>query len=170
MAAPQISLSELRPGRCVRIVLLLIPNILIFQSFLIQASVSMNRLNTFRELLREGAMYELSGFDVNRSDNHFKLCDSVVSIQLNNCKFRSLEQLIALANTNIQLPDIEVSDIRTTYNDHTQTTQRVMVNIKVDNNATVCVSVFDSVAEQLHKRLEASVVQPKVMVATNINP
>ena len=34
----------------------------------------------------------------------------------------------------------------------------------------MCVSVFDSVAELLHKRLEAGVVQPRVMVATNINP
>ncbi|KAG2288415.1 hypothetical protein Bca52824_048019 [Brassica carinata] len=125
------------------------------QSSLIQASVPVHRLNTFRELLREGAMYELSGFDVSRSNNHFKLFDSVVAIWLNEFtkmvevpavanhiptemfRFRSVEQLMSLANTNVELPDIigEVSDIRTTYNDHTQTTQRVMVNIRVDNDA-----------------------------------
>ncbi|KAF8050973.1 hypothetical protein N665_1839s0004 [Sinapis alba] len=128
-------------------------------------------------------MYELSGFDVTRSNNHFKLGDSVVSIRLNEFtkmievpavanpirteifRFRSLEELKALANTNVPLPDI-----RTTYNDHAQTTQRVMVNIRVDNDATVCVSVFNTVAELLHKRLEAGGVQPRVMVATNINP
>ncbi|CAF1919223.1 unnamed protein product [Brassica napus] len=200
MAAPQFSLSELRPGRCARIV---VTRLLRFWearnakkdgelmgSSLIQASVPVHRLNTFRELLREGAMYDLSGFDVSRSNNNFKLCDSVVAIWLNEFtkmvevpavanhiptemfRFRSVEQLMSLANTNVELPDIigEVSDIRTTYNDHTQTTQRVMVNIRVDNDATVCVSVFYSVAELLHKRLEHGVVQPKVMVATNINP
>ncbi|CAF1838362.1 unnamed protein product [Brassica oleracea var. botrytis] len=198
--------TGLRPGRCARIV---VTRLLRFWearnakkggelmgSSLIQASVPVHRLNTFRELLREGAMYELSGFDVSRSNNHFKLFDSVVAIWLNEFtkmvevpavanhiptemfRFRSVEQLMSLANTNVELPDIigEVSDIRTTYNDHTQTTQRVMVNIRVDNKpffslaATQCVSVFYSVAELLHKRLEHGVVQPKVMVATNINP
>ncbi|KAG2268117.1 hypothetical protein Bca52824_062672 [Brassica carinata] len=64
----------------------------------------------------------------------------------------------------------EVCDIRTTYNDHSQTTQRLMANDRVDKDATVCVSVFDSLAELLHKRLEAGVVHPKVMIETNINP
>ncbi|WZZ51387.1 hypothetical protein YC2023_051494 [Brassica napus] len=112
-------------------------------SSLIQAYVSVHRLNTFRELLREGAMYELSGFDVTKSNNRFKLGFSAVAIRLNKFtkmvevhavsnliptemfRFRSVDQLMSLANTNVELPDIigEVSDIRTTYNDHTQTTQ-----------------------------------------------
>uniref|UniRef100_M4FBD1 Uncharacterized protein n=1 Tax=Brassica campestris TaxID=3711 RepID=M4FBD1_BRACM len=88
-------------------------------------------------------MYELSGFDVTRSNNRFKLGDSAMAIWLNKFTnmvevpavanliptemfmFRSVDQLMSLANTNAELPDIigEVSDIRTTYNDHTQTIQ-----------------------------------------------
>ncbi|WZZ72665.1 hypothetical protein YC2023_084035 [Brassica napus] len=49
------------------------------KSSLIKISVSVHRLNTFRE----GALYELSGFDVTRSNNHFKLCNSNVAIRLN---------------------------------------------------------------------------------------
>ncbi|CDY71438.1 BnaUnng04350D [Brassica napus] len=53
------------------------------KSSLIKISVSVHRLNTFRELLKEGALYELSGFDVTRRNNHFKLCNSNVAIRLN---------------------------------------------------------------------------------------
>nr|VDD32463.1 unnamed protein product [Brassica oleracea] len=71
-------------------------------------------LNTFRQLLRERAMYGHSGFDVIRSKNHFKLSVSVVAIRLYKFKvpavansipfrFSKLEQVIALKNTNVQL-------------------------------------------------------------------
>ncbi|WZZ81878.1 hypothetical protein YC2023_102450 [Brassica napus] len=94
-------------------------------------------------------------------NNHFKLCDSIVAIRLDEFtkmdevtivanlipseifRFRSVDQLMALANTNVELPGLE---------------------------STVCVSVYDSLAEILHMRLEAGVVHLKVMVATNINP
>ena len=75
-------------------------------------------------------MYELSGFDVTRSNSHFKLCDSVVSIRLNEFtkmvevaavanpiptemfRFRTLEELMALANTNVHLPGVSSSLLR----------------------------------------------------------
>lgn len=62
-------------------------------------------------------MYELSGFDVTRSNNYFKLFDSIVAIRLNEFtkmdevtivvnpiptkmfKFRSVDQLMDLPNT-----------------------------------------------------------------------
>ncbi|WZZ35444.1 hypothetical protein YC2023_018845 [Brassica napus] len=68
---------------------------------------------------------------------------------------------MSLANTNVELPYIigEVCDIRITVRQWL-----------TSEDATLCVSVFDSVAELLHKRLEAGVVHQKVMVATNINP
>nr|VDD29303.1 unnamed protein product [Brassica oleracea] len=57
---------------------------------------SVHRLNTFRELLKEGALYELSGFDVTRSNNHFKLCNSNVAIRLNQST--KLVEVPAVAN------------------------------------------------------------------------
>nr|VDD09102.1 unnamed protein product [Brassica oleracea] len=85
-------------------------------------------------------------------------------------RFRSVDQLMALANTNVELPSLSSAFSLATYNDHTQTTQGFLINIRLDKESTVCVSVFGSVAEILHMRLEAGVVHPKVMVATNINP
>ena len=67
-------------------------------------------------------MSELSGFDVTRSNNRFKLGFSAVAIRLNKFtnmvevhvvanliptemfRFRSVEQLMSLANTNVELP------------------------------------------------------------------
>ena len=63
----------------------------------------------------------LVGFDVNRSNNDFKLLDSIVAIRLHEFTklvkvhdaanhiptemfmFRELEQVIALTNTNVEL-------------------------------------------------------------------
>ncbi|CAN7062048.1 unnamed protein product [Brassica rapa subsp. trilocularis] len=78
------------------------------------SSKLLHHLNTFRQLLRERAMYGLSGFDVIRSKNHFKLSVSVVAIRLYEFKFLAvanpipfkfskLEQVIVLTNTNVQL-------------------------------------------------------------------
>ncbi|WZY95223.1 hypothetical protein YC2023_067552 [Brassica napus] len=71
MAASQIVLSELRPGCCARIVV-----------------TRLLRFWEARNAKKGGALMgvdmlllddqELSGFDVTRSSNHFKLCDSVV--------------------------------------------------------------------------------------------
>ncbi|CAN7043003.1 unnamed protein product, partial [Brassica rapa subsp. trilocularis] len=75
-----------------------------------------------RQRFVEGSVYSLSGFDVTHSDNKFRLSDAPVSIrftdgtafdELTNSgksiptemfRFQSYDQLLALANTNRQLP------------------------------------------------------------------
>ncbi|CAF2045914.1 unnamed protein product [Brassica napus] len=172
MATSQISLSELKAGR----------------SSECEEKWSKSTCDSW--MIREGAMYEVSEFEMTRCNNHFKFCDSNLAIQFNNftkfievhavpnpiptekIRLHKFEELMNLANTNVQLPNPylsyifghlipasfalseiigEVSNIRTIYNDKSQTTQRVMVHIKID-------------------KLETGVRRPTVMLAISINP
>ncbi|KAF2538702.1 hypothetical protein F2Q70_00005537 [Brassica cretica] len=62
--------------------------LLVTKSNLIQGIIASHRLNAFKNLLREGGVYELSVFDVARRNSHFKLCETL---------------LMALANSNVDL-------------------------------------------------------------------
>ncbi|KAH0897845.1 hypothetical protein HID58_047413, partial [Brassica napus] len=64
-----------------------------YTSTLIQGSIASHRLNSFENLLREGGVYELSVFDVARSNNHFnvRLVPSMVILRnLSQSRSRSL--------------------------------------------------------------------------------
>ncbi|CAF1698450.1 unnamed protein product [Brassica napus] len=63
---------------------------------------------------------------------------------------------MALSNTNTELPDIigVVILIKTTSTDLSQTTQRIMSNIRINGSATVYLSVFDVQVSQLHQKLD----------------
>ncbi|KAF3577673.1 hypothetical protein DY000_02034366 [Brassica cretica] len=87
-----------------------------------QATINANRLSTFRERLSAGTMYSISGFDVARCAQKFKLTDSSLMIRFNDStefdvltdpvsplpeerfRFRNQTELVGLANTNNQLP------------------------------------------------------------------
>ncbi|KAH0936152.1 hypothetical protein HID58_013269, partial [Brassica napus] len=112
---------------------------------------------------------------VNRSNNDFKLLDSILvkvhavanPIPTEMFMFRELEQVMALTNTNVEL---QICETMTTYDDQSHTTQCVMVNIRVDKDMIVCLSVFDSLTELLHKRLETGVCQARVMMRPATTP
>ncbi|CAF1935453.1 unnamed protein product, partial [Brassica oleracea var. botrytis] len=104
MANSYTLLADLRAGRCSNTV-----------------EVRLLR-QTYRQDFNEGFIYSLSGFDVTRSNNNFRLSDALVSIRFGEgirftqvtdsdkviptemFRFRSYDQLLALTNTNRQLP------------------------------------------------------------------
>ena len=91
-----------------------------------QATSNANRLSTFRERLSAGTMYSISGFDVARCAQNFKLTDSSLMIRFNDStefdvltdpvsplpeegfRFRNQTELVGLANTNNQLPGTDM--------------------------------------------------------------
>ncbi|CAN6876937.1 unnamed protein product [Brassica oleracea] len=140
---------------------------------LVQGCVSAVHQRKFRERLAEGSVYTLSGFDVTRSKPKFKLSDGPVSIRFNegtdfeklaatariipteHFRFRTHEQILELANTSRQLPDVigEVRAIRSTITDRLPGAQRVMLTLRMESDVNVCVSLFDSLAVAFHTKL-----------------
>ncbi|XP_013631145.1 PREDICTED: uncharacterized protein LOC106336758 [Brassica oleracea var. oleracea] len=157
---------------------------------MMQATISAHRLPQYQERLTAGAMYSIADFDVARCAQNFRLSDSSLMIRFNESTsfdeiddpvsalpeeaFRSHDQseLLGLANTNTQLPDIigEILSVKSTVTDPPEEKNRVMVTLKMDSNDTVTLSLFYSQAVAFHKQLEAMRVDPKVIVATSINP
>ncbi|KAF3496128.1 hypothetical protein DY000_02053533 [Brassica cretica] len=140
--------------------------------------------------MTEGSVYTLSGFDVTRSSPKYRLSDAPVAIRFNDgtlfeklamiartiptehfC-FRPYDQILELANTGKQLPDImgEFCAIRSTITDRIPGAQRVMLNLRLGRDTTVCVSIFDSLALAFHSKLDGYRREPRFVVVTAVNP
>ncbi|KAL0723590.1 hypothetical protein Bca4012_038189 [Brassica carinata] len=144
----------------------------------------------FRERLTEGSVYTLSGFDVIRSKPKFRLADGPVSIRFNegtaveklattartipteHFRFRTHQQILELANSGRQLPDVigELCAIWSTITDRIPGAQRVMLTLRVDSDVNVCVSLFDNLALAFHAKLDGYGREPRIVLITGINP
>ncbi|CDY18487.1 BnaA01g27080D [Brassica napus] len=144
----------------------------------------------FRQRMTEGSVYTLSGFDVTRSSPKYRLSDAPVAIRFNDgtefeklattsrtiptehFRFRPYDQILGLANTGRQLPDVmgELSEIRSTITDRIPGAQRVMLNLRLGSDTTVCVSIFDSLALAFHSKLDVYGKEPRIVVVTAVNP
>ncbi|CAN6823506.1 unnamed protein product [Brassica oleracea] len=125
------------------------------RSTVMQVTISAGRLPQFLEQLHAGTMFSVSGFDVSRCAQNFRLTDSSLMIRFNEStsfqeltepvsplpeeafRFRNHSELIGLANTNTQLPDIigEILSVKSTVCDPPEEKNRVMVTLKLDRLA-----------------------------------
>uniref|UniRef100_A0A0D3C477 Uncharacterized protein n=1 Tax=Brassica oleracea var. oleracea TaxID=109376 RepID=A0A0D3C477_BRAOL len=104
---------------------------------------------------------------VNSNDStEFDVLSNPVSpIPAKGFRFRNQTELVGLANTNTQLPDIigEIVAVKSTVSDPPEDKNRVMVTVKLEN-------LFDAQAVSFHQKLGGMRGDPKVIVATSINP
>ncbi|XP_013745959.1 uncharacterized protein LOC106448646 [Brassica napus] len=135
---------------------------------IMQATIYANRLPRFRSKLAAGKMYSISGFDVARCAQRYRLSDSPLLIRFNELtdfeeltepvsplpeegfRFRNQSELAGLANTNAQLPG-EITSVKSTVSDTLGDKNRIMATIKLDNETTVTLSLFDAQAVSFHK-------------------
>ncbi|KAH0912038.1 hypothetical protein HID58_035359 [Brassica napus] len=204
MSTPRVFFSDLKSGKCSSAVearllrfweaknvkrggeLMWVDMILIdVNATMMQATIYANRLSRFRSKLAAGTMYTISGFDVARCAQNFRLTDSPLMIRFNDStafdelaepvsplpeegfRFRDQSELIGLANTNIVGA---ITAVKSNVSDTPGEKSRLMATIKLDKDSTVTLSLFESQAEAFHKRLEDMHGDPRVVVATSINP
>ncbi|XP_019082555.1 PREDICTED: uncharacterized protein LOC104704357 [Camelina sativa] len=123
------------------------------KSTLKQSSIYVTHLPKFEHALRDGAMYRISAFDVTRSNTRFKLSDFHFSIRFTAAtlfeeveesfcvipkeffRLRTHEELVLLANTNTELPDVmgEVVSTKAYRNGMSQTLERMLVHLRLQS-------------------------------------
>ncbi|KAF8115407.1 hypothetical protein N665_0027s0023 [Sinapis alba] len=157
-------------------------DMLMVDGTIMQTTISVNRLPAFRPRFTDRLMYYVSGFDVARCAQNFRLSHSSLMIRFNDStlfdeltepvsalpeevfRFRNQTHLIGVANTNTQLPDIvaELTAVKRTLSDPPEGKNHVMATVKLDN-------IFDSQVVAFQRRLESKRGDLRVIVATNIN-
>ncbi|XP_024007230.1 uncharacterized protein LOC18011836 [Eutrema salsugineum] len=155
-----------------------------------KGSIHVHHLPVFQSLLVEGSLYAISGFEVTRSSTRFKLTDfhmsirftadtamvrveqSLCNIPTEHFRFRSYDQLLALGNTNSELPDIigEVCSTKSYHDETTEGVQRMLIHLRIESGDKVRVSAFDDNANFLHKLFSEKEAGICIMLATNMNP
>lgn len=64
----------------------------------------------------------------------------------------------------------ELNAIRSTITDRIPGAQCVMLTMRLKSGDNVCVSMFDSMALAFHSKFESYGKEPKIVLATSVNP
>ncbi|CAH2061019.1 unnamed protein product, partial [Thlaspi arvense] len=148
------------------------------------------RADQFRPLLREDAVFNIGIFEVGRCTNLYKITDhpfvirflpatTIVEIHhvsptIKHERFmiRNIDHLQALANTNLELPDVvgQIQFVQGSNLDDPTSTQRLVVCFRVDTSVVVYLSLWDDAAATFWAHLTTGDTMHSVMVVTTINP
>ncbi|KAF2585155.1 hypothetical protein F2Q70_00037691 [Brassica cretica] len=153
MADAAIFLFDLKTGRC--------------------SSTVQVRLLRFLEPMNVRWGSELMGVDMFLLDSQSTMMPATVNvnrlaIHMPNLKVGSLYSLAGFDVTRYIIG--EIAAVKSTVTDPPHDKNRLMVTIKMDNDVSVTMSMFDSQPVKLHNQLESMGGDPRVLVATSINP
>ncbi|CAF2154667.1 unnamed protein product [Brassica napus] len=104
------------------------------------ATMNFNRLATHMPNLKSSSVYSLTVFDVTQCNQNYRLSDSVLIIHFSDS------------------------------NSFNEDKNRVMATINMENDMYVTMSFFDSQAVKMHNQQEKMRGDPRVVVATSVNP
>ncbi|KAF2567493.1 hypothetical protein F2Q68_00027341 [Brassica cretica] len=148
------------------------------------------RSGHYRPGLRSGSIVKVSRFEVARCTNMYKITDNPFVIRflpqstidevlvnapiINLQKFmlRKFEHLQALANTNLELPDV-VGMIRSVQGSDLKDAAvmtRVVVRFVIEPNVVVYLSLWDEAAATFRGLISSGERAQSVMVVTTVNP
>ncbi|XP_033132309.1 beta-galactosidase 15-like [Brassica rapa] len=110
------------------------------QATMMPATMNFNRLATHMPNLKSSSVYSLTVFDVTQCNQNYRLSDSVLIIHFSDS------------------------------NSFNEDKNRVMATINMENDMYVTMSFFDSQAVKMHNQQEKMRGDPRVVVATSVNP
>ncbi|KAH0915622.1 hypothetical protein HID58_030068 [Brassica napus] len=114
--------------------------------------------------------------------NNYRLSDSSLLIRFtDSTSFKKvaepavpipLESFLFLRCLVLLTPTINyrITAVKSTVTDPPQDNNRVMATIRMENDTSVTMSLFDAQAVKIHNQLEQMGVDPRVVVATSVNP
>ncbi|CAN6829004.1 unnamed protein product [Brassica oleracea] len=160
------------------------------QNSVIHGFIPAARSGHYRPGLRSGSIVKVSSFEVARCTNMYKITESpfviwflpqttidevlvnAPIINLQKFMLRKFEHLQALANTNLELPDV-VGMIRSVQgsdlSDATVMT-RFVVRFVIEPNVVVYLSLWDEAAATFRGLIRSGERAQSVMVVTTVNP
>ncbi|CAN6832531.1 unnamed protein product [Brassica oleracea] len=160
------------------------------QNSVIHGFIPAARSGHYRPGLRSGSIVKVSRFEVARCTNMYKITDNPFVIRflpqstidevlvnapiINLQKFmlRKFEHLQALANTNLELPDV-VGMIRSVQGSDLKDAAvmtRVVVRFVIEPNVVVYLSLWDEAAATFRGLISSGERAQSVMVVTTVNP
>ncbi|AAD25622.1 Hypothetical protein [Arabidopsis thaliana] len=175
-----------KDGQFMGIVLLLLDE----KCSVIHAFIPAALASHFRQVLREGIIFNVSGFEVGRCTKIYKITDnpfllrflpattiievSDVGPTIESEKFmlRNFDNLQALANTNIELPDVvgQITFVQGSNLNDPTSTQRLVLRYRIDSSVIVYLSLWDDVAATFRAHLSSGDTIYSVMLITTVNP